>query len=122
MARWLRKLLVGLSLMAIFLVADGLQVPLATKQHSLSQHVHAFEPTKVGPSSRPNRLQVVVYDRANKELRACYVSGRCHYYCDVPSYEFDSFRWSVLPDSYFYVRIGALSAGYQCGGRPSSRS
>ena len=61
--------------------------------------------------NRPNQLHVVKYERVSRVLTVCFGSGRCVRHCNVPSYEFDSFRWSFMPDSYYSVRVGGARRG-----------
>ena len=108
------KVLAVIALIMIFTALDAVSIFRSEQPRSLQQETQIFERVDLDQRNRPNQLHVVKYERVSRVLTVCFGSGRCVKHCNVPSYEFDSFRWSFMPDSYYSVRVGASSAGYRC--------
>ena len=114
MVPWWRKLLIGAALALLFTTTDGLFISRFEESSSLQHETQIFERGSFGVPQRPNQVHIVKYVRGADVLTVCFGSGRCFRHCNVPSYEFDSFRWSTIPDAYYSARVGARSNGYVC--------
>lgn len=114
MVRWLALIFVGLVLTCFFVGLDGFLSSGDSPKTSLQNNVHIVRGHDLQQDQVAELIQEITYNRKTDNLDVCFVMGECLRYCRVPSYEFDSLRWSERANSYFESVIGSESSRYKC--------